>query len=300
MELVILAAGMGSRFGGLKQIEPIDEYGNFIIDYSIYDAIEAGFSKVIFIIKESMYDTFSSTIGKRIEDKIKVEYVFQRIDDLIVPIENINRIKPWGTAHALYAAREKITDSFVIINSDDYYGKESYKLAYDYLSKLPHNSIGKYANIAFHAVNTLTQNGAVKRGVCVRNDKRELVDLIESNIIKKGSNLIATPLSNNKNEMIIENNSLVSMNMFLFTKDIIDNLKLEFKMFLTGKEIDTQNDEFLLPNVIGSLIKQKKCTVDLLESSSTWYGITYSQDKEYVVSSLKKLVSEGKYKKGLW
>lgn len=299
MDLVILAAGMGSRFGGLKQIEPIDEYDNFIIDYSIYDAIEAGFNRVVIIIKRSMYDTFVSTIGKRINGKIKVEYVFQDMNDLACPIINVDREKPWGTAHALYAARNVIKDDFVIINADDYYGKESYKIAHDYLVNIKHKE-GTYANVAFRAQNTITDNGAVKRGVCFVNENKELIKLIESSIEKKAEALIATPLDTNISKMIIQENTLVSMNMFVFTKDILSHLKCEFEKFLTNKNINLLKDEFLLPDVVSKLINRGLAKVKVLETPSIWYGVTYLQDKAKVVESLKRQVDKGKYKRGLW
>lgn len=300
MDLVILAAGMGSRFGGLKQIEPIDEYNNFIIDYSIYDAIEAGFDRVVIIIKKSMYKIFADTIGRRISNKIMVEYVFQEMDDLACPIKFVERKKPWGTAHALYAARNAIKDDFVIINADDYYGKESYKIAYDYLLRTNHKEEGKYANIAFRAKNTLTDNGAVKRGVCFTDGNNELINLIESSIEKKDESLIATPLDSNLSEMCIEENTLVSMNMFVFTKDILKHLKHEFEVFLKDDNVDLSKDEFLLPDVVSKLIAKKIATVKVLDTPSIWYGVTYSQDKNKVVESIKHQVDLGKYKKGLW
>ena len=300
MELVILAAGMGSRFGGLKQIEPIDEFNNFIIDYSIYDAIEAGFDRVVIIINRAMYDTFVDTIGRRISDKIKVEYVFQEMDDLACQIKKVDRKKPWGTAHALYAARNAIKDDFVIINSDDYYGKESYKIAYDYLLGINHKEEGKYANVAFRAKNTLTDNGAVKRGVCFTDSKNELIQLIESSIEKKEDSIIATPLDSNMSKMCIQENTLVSMNMFVFTKDILGHLKHEFEAFLKDDNVDLSKDEFLLPDVVSKLIEKRIATVKVLETPSIWYGVTYLQDKVKVVESIKCQVDLGNYKKGLW
>ena len=300
MELVILAAGMGSRFGGLKQIEPIDEFNNFIIDYSIYDAIEAGFDRVVIIINKAMYDTFVDTIGRRISDKIKVEYVFQEMDDLACPIKKVDRTKPWGTAHALYAARNAIKDDFVIINADDYYGKDSYRIAYNYLSGISHKDGGKYANVAFRAKNTLTDNGAVKRGVCFTDSKNELIQLIESSIEKKEDSIIATPLDSNMSKMCIQENTLVSMNMFVFTKDILRHLKHEFEAFLKDDNVDLSKDEFLLPDVVSKLIEKRIATVKVLETASIWYGVTYLQDKVKVVESIKCQVDLGNYKKGLW
>lgn len=301
MQLVVLAAGMGSRFGGFKQIEPIDEYNNFIIDYSLYDAIEAGINKVVFIIKENMYEVFSKTIGNRLPKDIEIKYVFQNIDDIPNNIDiKIDRSKPWGTAHALYAARNVITDDFVIINSDDYYGKESYKIAHKYLSSLNCGEKGKYANVAFKVENTLTVNGAVKRGVCFYNESNYLTDLVESNIEKKENTLIATPINQEKNKMILEPNTLVSMNMFVFTKDILEYLEERFINFLNDKETDLYKDEFLLPEVVSCLINENRVSVKVLRSPSVWYGVTYAQDKELFVNSMRTLVEKGKYKKGLW
>lgn len=285
MQLVILAAGMGSRFGGLKQIEPIDKCGNFIIDYSINDAIEAGFDDVVFIIKKEMEETFKSTIGKRFENKIHISYAFQEND-----IEG--RVKPLGTAHAILSAKDKIKGSFMIINADDYYGKESYKLASDCIKSLKDNN---YANIVFEAINTITENGSVKRGICFENESHELTSIVESSIIKTNDNrLFATPLDK-KEGFYINNNQLVSMNMFIFTHDILNILDDEYKIFLDKNKNDLSICEFLIPSVVSKLVSQNKVNVKLLKTPSIWYGVTYKEDKEKVVNALKKMVDEGKY-----
>ena len=224
MDLVILAAGMGSRFGGLKQIEPIDKDGNFIIDYSIFDAKLAGFDRVIFIIKEENLDIFKSTVGARIEKYIKVEYVFQKLE--LVP-EGIklpdNRIKPLGTAQAILACKDIVSDKFIIINSDDFYGRDAFFTAASYLSKLDNNSKNKYANVGYLVNNTLTENGSVKRGVLSFDDNKKLIKLTESKIEKKNNKIIANPLDTDIfNE--ISDDTLVSMNLFVFTKDIMNYL----------------------------------------------------------------------------
>ncbi len=225
MDLVILAAGMGSRFGGLKQIQPIDKYENFIIDYSIYDAIEAGFDRVIFIIKEENLDIFRQTVGKRIESKIKVEYVFQKLDLLpkgyTIPAD---RIKPLGTAQALLAAKDIVSDTFAIINADDFYGKESFMIAADYLRSVK-GTKGQYSNVAYYVANTMTENGAVKRGVLSYDKNNLLTGLVESNVEHKDGKVLMTPLDETIPSKYITKDTLVSMNLFCFTKDIMDYLE---------------------------------------------------------------------------
>ena len=281
MELVILAAGMGSRFGGLKQIEPIDQYGNFIIDYSIYDAIEAGFDKVVFIIKEENYQIFKDTIGKRVEDKIKVEYAFQKLsllpDGYKIPED---RVKPLGTAQAILAARDFISDKFAIINADDFYGKESFFAAAKFLKE----SCGAkaYGNVAYLVTNTMTENGSVKRGV-LNMDK-----------------IIATPLDESKKPFEISKDTLVSMNMFCFSKSIMDYMWDRFPKFLDENKDNLLKCEYLLPTVVSDLINDGEVTVKIVPSPAVWYGITYKEDKPSVVESIKKLMDAGKYKKGLW
>jgi len=302
MELVILAAGMGSRFGGLKQIEPMDDYGNFILDYSIYDAIEAGFDSVIFIIKEELYDDFRKTVGKRIESKIKTKYAFQKLDDLpagfVCPSE---RKKPWGTAHAILAARDVIEDNFIIINADDYYGKEAFKVAASYLKSLDKDAKGQYANIVYKVSNTMTENGSVKRAVCFDDGTGMCKEMIESNIEKDNEgNIVATPLDYPSKKMILEKDHTVSMNMFAFTKDIIDDLIRLFPSFLEENKHNPLTCEYLIPTVATKLFKENKATLKLLPTSSVWYGVTYKEDKPNVVNSLKKLVDSGEYKEGLW
>lgn len=298
MQLVILAAGMGSRFGGLKQMEKMDEAGNFLLDYSVYDAKRAGFDSVVFIIKKEFYEAFRDSIGKRVEKIIKVEYAFQQLDDLpegfIVPE---GREKPWGTAHAIYAARNLIKDDFIIINGDDFYGKDTYDVAYKYLASLPKGSVGKYANVAFKVANTMTENGAVKRGVAFQKDGY-LTKLVESSIERKGDKIIATPLDGSE-AFEVKEDDLVSMNLFAFNKDLIDHLSRKFPIWLKDN-INVPKSEFLIPTVVDELVHEGKATLKLLKTSSVWFGVTYKEDKPGVVKALNELVEKGIYKKGLY
>ena len=300
MDLVILAAGMGSRFGGLKQIEPIDKYGNFIIDYSIYDAKQAGFDKVIFIIKEENYEIFKNTIGKRVEDKIKTHYAFQSLDLLpegySMPKD---RIKPLGTAQAILAAKPYVSDSFIIINADDYYGSDAFKVAANYLKSLDKNSKNAYANVAYEVVNTMTENGSVKRGVLLFDNNMKLKSLVESKIEKKNGVIVAEPLDGAK-PFEIPSNTLVSMNMFCFTKDIMNHIEDGYAAFLDQNQDNLMTCEYLIPTVVSDLIHEGVLTVDVLSTSSVWYGITYKEDKESVVASIAKLMDNGEYPEGIW
>ena len=299
MQLVIMAAGMGSRFGGLKQMEPMDDYNNFLLDYSIYDAKRAGFDSVVFIIKKEFYEAFRDTIGKRAEKIIKVEYAFQDLNDLPEGFKcPEGREKPWGTAHAIYAARDLIKEDFIVINGDDFYGKETYEVAFNYLKSLSNNSEGKYAIVAFEARNTMTENGAVKRGVAFEDEKGYLTKLIESSIYKKGDKVACEPLDGSK-PFEAEPNQLVSMNLFAFNKDLIRHLTEKFPLWLKDN-INVPKSEFLIPTVVDELVNENKATVRLLSTPSVWFGVTYKEDKPGVVKALKSLVDKGVYKPGLY
>ena len=300
MTLVILAAGMGSRFGGLKQIEPIDEYGHFIIDYSIYDAIREGFTKVVFIIKRENYDIFRETIGKRIEKKIEVEYVFQEIDNLpegySVPE---GRIKPWGTAHAILCAKDKVDENFAIINADDFYGRDAYHVISKFMkNNNTHDNILRYAMAGYKVKNTLTENGSVKRGVC-EEENGYLTNIIECKVEKVDSEIIATPLEGGNSFKVLED-APVSMNMFAFTKDIFKYLEEGFPLFLDKHKEDIDTCEYLIPSVLFEEIENKIATVEVLKTNAIWQGITYKEDKEKVVKEIKKLVDNNEYPKDLW
>ena len=300
MQLVIMAAGMGSRFGGLKQMEPMDEYNNFLLDYSIYDAKRAGFDSVIFIIKKDFYEDFKNTIGNRAEKIIKVEYAFQDLNDLPEGFKvPEGREKPWGTAHAIYAARDLIKEDFIVINGDDFYGKETYEVAYNYLKSLPKDSKGKYAIVAFEARNTMTENGAVKRGVAFEDKDGNLAKLIESSIYKKDNGMIACEPLDGSAPFETEPNRLVSMNLFCFNKDLIDELRNKFPIWLKDN-VNIPKSEFLIPTVVDELVHENKATVRLLSTPSVWFGVTYKEDKPGVVKALKALVDSGAYKPGLY
>lgn len=300
MTLVIMAAGMGSRFGGLKQIEPIDEYGNFIIDYSIYDAIKVGFTKVVFIIKKENYDIFRETVGKRVEKYIEVEYVFQELDVLpdgySVPE---GREKPWGTGHAILCCKDVVKENFAIINSDDFYGRDAFRVISEFL-KENHDKgdIQEYAMAGYLVKNTLTDNGAVKRGVCQVEDGY-LTRLIESSIDRVNGKLIASPLEGG-NDFEIMADDTVSMNMFGFTPKIFEYLDKRFPEFLEAHKEDNLKCEYLIPSIVFEQIDGKMATVEVLKTTAVWQGITYREDKDKVVSEIKKLVDNGEYPLGIW
>lgn len=300
MDLVILAAGMGSRFGGLKQIEPIDKYGNFIIDYSIYDAKQAGFDKVIFIIKEENYEIFKNTIGKRVEDKIDTYYAFQSLDLIpegySLPSE---RVKPLGTAQAILAAEKYVSDSFIIINADDFYGADAFKVAANYLKSLDKDCTNKYANVAYQVANTMTENGSVKRGVLLFDDNMKLKSLVESKIEKTNGVIVAEPLDGAPS-MEIPADTLVSMNMFCFTRDIMKHLNDNFPKFLDENVNNLEKCEYLIPTLVSDMIEQGVVTVDVLPTTAVWYGITYKEDKEAVVESIANMMNNGEYPEGVW
>lgn len=292
MTLVIMAAGMGSRYGGLKQIESVGPNGEFIIDYSIYDAIQAGFTKVVFIIKEENYEIFKSTIGKRIENHIKVEYVFQNNDNVPGNIPK-ERTKPLGTAHAVLCCKDVVNENFAIINADDFYGRDAYLKISSYLRN---NKIdNEFAVIGYNVLETITDNGSVKRGICnIKNNY--LVSLDESIISKDGEKLFAKTLIGN-NQIHVDKNTIVSMNMFGFTPKIFDLFEDNFKEFLNN--IDATN-EYLVPIEINKYIKNKLINVSVINTTSKWYGITYKDDLNLIRNEINRLINDGVYPKELW
>ena len=299
--LVIMAAGMGSRFGGgIKQLEPMGPNGEIIMDYSIYDAIEAGFNKVVFVTRKDLLETFKEVIGNRIEKVIPVEYVFQEIEDVPAGFTApADRTKPWGTGQAILACKGTVKDPFLVINADDYYGKTAFKLIHDYLVA-EHPSTGKYdfCMAGFILGNTLSDNGAVTRGICVVNDKEQLVGVEETGGIVK----TATGAQAEKNgELVdVDPKAHVSMNMWGFTADFLDELEDGFKEFLLGLKEGDIKSEYLLPSIVDQLIKSNKADVAVLETKDKWFGVTYKEDKPVVVESIKKLIEAGEYPEKLY
>lgn len=293
MTLLIMAAGMGSRFGGLKQMEPFGPNGEFLIDYSIYDAKEAGFDKVVFIIKEELYDDFVSTVGKRIEGQIDVEYVFQKVDDIPTD-KKFNRSKPWGTGQAILAARDVIDDNFLVINADDFYGRNSFKKAYEFLKNAKDN---KFGMIGYRAQNTITEHGSVKRGVCEIKDSK-LVGIEESSIEKVGDKMHCKSLID-EHEFDVELDTIVAMNMLLFTPKIFDYLNEDFIKFFKNIK-DEEKEEFLIPEVVDKHIKNGDITVDVIETDCVWYGVTYKEDKDSVKNAINDMIKNNEYKENLW
>ena len=297
MTLVIMAAGMGSRFGGLKQIEPVHSNGEFILDYSIYDAVKNGFEKVVFIIKRENYDIFRDTIGKRIEDIVEVVYVFQENNNIPQFVElPSNRVKPLGTGHAILCCKDVVDGDFAIINADDFYGRDAFKVASEYMKK-EHNT-NEFAMVGYITGNTLTENGSVKRGVCESKDGF-LTKIVESSVEKIDGKIIAKPL-NGDPEFSVDNDTLVSMNMFVFTKEIFKYLEEEFVSFFKSPDVDLEKGEFLIPDVVCKLVKTEEATVEILPTTAVWQGITYKEDKEALVSGINSLINEGIYPEKLW
>lgn len=298
MDLVILAAGMGSRFGGLKQIESIDEFNNFIIDYSIYDAIKCKFDKIIFVIKKENYKTFSKTIGKRVSKFIDVDYAFQNNENIekIVDIPQ-EREKPFGTAHALLCCKEKVSDMFVVINSDDFYGRKAFKTLIKFAKS--NKKDNEFAMCGYKIKNTISTWGKVKRGVCYKKNS-ELAKINECYVWKENNKIFACQIENSNEKKKLSPNTIVSMNMFLFNKSIFDLLEKDMFTFLKSNESNLLDCEFLLTNVIQNCIEQKIIKVKILNCNEKWLGLTYKEDKAKVVERLAKLRKNKTYPKDLW
>ncbi|MDD3338747.1 MAG: sugar phosphate nucleotidyltransferase [Lachnospiraceae bacterium] len=295
--LVIMAAGMGSRYGGLKQIDPIDEQGHIIMDFSIYDAQKAGFEKVVFIIKKENEADFKASVGDRVSAKMEVEYVFQDLynipEGFAVPE---GRVKPWGTGHAILSCIDAIDGPFAVINADDYYGSHAFQVIYDYLSTHEDDDKYRYTMVGYILENTLTDHGHVARGVCVTDDKGYLVGINERTHIEKRDGGAAYTEDDGETWVTLPEHSTVSMNMWGFSRSILDELKAEFPAFLKENiPVNPMKCEYFLPTVVGNLLAQDRATVTVLESADKWYGVTYKEDKAVVVAAIQNLKDSGLY-----
>ncbi len=299
--LVVMAAGMGSRYGGLKQIDPIDSYGNLIIDFSIYDAIKAGFKKVVFVIKHQIEEDFKASIGDRISKIIDVEYVYQELDKIPAGFEiPEGRVKPWGTAHAILCCKDVIDGPFAVINSDDYYGPNAYKVLYEHLTKNEGKDKFGIALVGYRLYNTLTDKGSVARGICVVEDGK-LKKIDERTQIEMDGEDAKFTEDGGKTYTSISGDSIASMNMWGYNKEFIDELEKRFPLFLstTAKE-NPLKSEFFLPIVVDDMLKDGIASVDVLTTPDKWYGVTYSEDKPMVMAGIQSLKDKGLYPEILW
>lgn len=297
MTLLIMAAGMGSRFGGLKQIEPVGPSKEFMIDYSVYDAILAGFTKIVFVIKEENYAIFKETIGNRIEPYINVEYCFQNINDLPDGFDlPETRVKPWGTAHAILATKNTIHENFAIINADDFYGREAFIDVANFLQQLEVDN--KYAVIGYEVEHTLTDNGSVKRAVLDATNG-VLNKLTESSIEKKNGLIVASPL-NGAQSFTIEKDTPVSMNMFGFSPSLFKYIEDNFVPFLQENKNNIDTCEYLIPDLVSDLMAKNIVTVNMIPTKAKWQGVTYKEDTSKVVEMIQNEINLGKYEEDLW
>ncbi len=298
--LVIMAAGMGSRFGGLKQIEPLGPNGEIILDYSVYDAVRAGFDKVVFIIKKEIEEDFRRITDGRYDSKIKVEYAFQQLDNLpegfTVPE---GRVKPWGTAHAIYSCKGLIDGPFAVINADDYYGVDTFKVIYDELTKGKEDTgVYDFSMVGFKVENTLTENGHVARGVC-NIENGYMTDIVErTKIMCRDGKIMFTEDEENWEE--IPAGTPVSMNLWGFTPQIITEIENRFADFLKKNADNPLKCEFYIPFVVDELVKEGKARVTALTTPEKWYGVTYKEDKQSVMDALKEKHNDGTYPSPLW
>lgn len=300
--LVIMAAGMGSRYGGLKQIDPVDEFGNIIMDYSIFDAKRAGFKKVVFIIKKEIESDFKEIIGDRISKFVNVEYVYQQLGTLpegyTLPK---GRVKPWGTAHAILCCLDAVDAPFAVINADDYYGKDAFVSIYNYLSEVKDDAQYRYAMVGYVLENTLTENGSVARGVCEVDENNMLTNITERTHIEKTQTGAAFTENDGETWVNIDLASIVSMNMWGFTPSILTETKARFSQFLdTSLTNNPLKCEYFLPSVVGELLTENKATAKVLTSTDRWYGVTYREDKEAVENAIQTFKNNQIYPVRLW
>jgi choline kinase len=295
--LVIMAAGMGSRYGGLKQIDPIDSQGHIIMDFSIYDALAAGFEKVVFIIKRANEQAFKESIGNRISNKIQVEYVYQELSKIPAGFEvPEGREKPFGTGHAILCCKDVLDGPFAVINADDYYGKHAYQAVYEYLVSHEDDEKYRYAMVGYALKNTLTENGHVARGIC-RTDAEGFLEEIEerTHIEKRGEGAAFTE-DDGKTWTEVSVDSTVSMNMWGFSNSILKELETGFVNFLQNDlPANPLKAEYFLPTAVGGLLREGKASVRVLTSEDKWYGVTYKEDKQMVVDAIAVLKKQGLY-----
>jgi NDP-sugar pyrophosphorylase family protein len=294
--LLVLAAGMGSRYGGLKQLDSFGPNGETIIDYSLYDAIDAGFGKVVFIIRESFSEEFRARFDPILKGKIEVEYVNQELTtvpgEFMVPKD---RTKPWGTGHAVWVAHEVINEPFGVINADDFYGREAYFQLADYLRR-PSNS--NYSVVAYKLINTLSDHGTVNRGVCESNGNGKLLGVVECIKIGNEDGVISYPNEDGTSNLL-DRDTLVSMNMWGFQPSYFDYTEESFSDFLS-KHGQESKSEFYIPNVVDDLIQADTLAVDIVETNAGWFGVTYPDDKPHVMEAISQLIDKGVYPKSIW
>ena len=292
--LLVLAAGIGSRYGGLKQIDPVGPNGEVIIDYSIHDAIRAGFSKVVFVIRKDIEEEFRKSIGIRFEGVIPIEYAFQDIGDLPAGYSTPRgRVKPWGTGHAILAARHLINENFAVINADDFYGRVGYDLIGKHLAAAGDADYADYAMVAYVLRNTLSEHGSVSRGIC-ECDRDGFVTRVEERVAIFGDGRDARFVADDGSEVRLSGDRLVSLNFWGFTPSIFDHLESEFRVFLSelGGELKS---EFFIPTVVGTLVERGVARVTMLDSADAWFGITHPQDKALASENIRRLIDAGDY-----
>ncbi|MBQ2029797.1 MAG: nucleotidyltransferase [Bacteroidaceae bacterium] len=301
--LFLLAAGMGSRYGGLKQMDGLGPNGETIMDYSIYDAIKAGFGKLVFVIRKDFEDDFRKKIVSKYENHLPVEVVFQSLDKLpegfTVPE---GREKPWGTNHAVMMGEDVIKEPFAVINCDDFYGRDSFQVMGEFLSELPEGSTGKYAMVGFRVGNTLSESGTVSRGVCATDASQYLQSVVERTKIERKDDGIIRFLDDDGTTWTgLEENTPVSMNFWGFTPDYFAHSDEFFKDFLSLESTKTNlKAEFFIPLMVDKLIREQKATVKVLDTTSKWFGVTYPEDRPDTVAKIAKLIEEGVYPEKLF
>lgn len=291
--LLVLAAGMGSRYGGLKQIDPVGPHGETIIDYSIYDAKRAGFDKVVFVIRKDIEDMFREVVGNKFAERLRVEYAYQELDKLptgySVPA---GRTKPWGTGHAILMAESLIEEPFAMINADDFYGTDAFRVLGDYLRQTPVGS-NNYSMVGFTLRNTLSEHGTVARGVCQADEAGNLKKIVEMLKIEKVGG------GARQEDQHLTGDEPVSMNFWGFTPTLFRHLRMELELFLK-KHGQEEKSEMLIPTVVNTLVKEQRAECRVLRTTSTWFGVTYKEDRPLVVEGIRKLITAGKYPARLW
>lgn len=297
--LIIMAAGMGSRFGGLKQLAPVSPNGELIIDYSIYDSVRAGFGKVVFIIKEETRDDFERILGRRVQRHIPVEYAYQALENLPAGMSvPQGRTKPWGTAHAVLSAKGHIDTPFAVINADDFYGRDAFERIYGFLSRAKDDTKYHYAMAGYKLKNTLTEFGHVARGVCVADPDGKLVSVTERlRIERQGGGIVF--IEEGQEPQPLAADTIVSMNMWGFTPSFMAECESRFTAFLARMD-DPLKSEYFLPSVVSALINEGKADVSVLLTDESWYGVTYKEDKPFVEKAIAAMIGRGVYSEKLW